>query len=195
MVPRKIRGACAEKFGGRWSIDRERGILKSDWTNVLKIQANPEGALYDVQFNAEGILDLSLTRADVQQLFDTPSCGNENEFMRSIAWNARALLQYRGAKSRLTSSYLKKFHLPRSILALQEVHKDRIQLGDYMCRLHRDAVVHASFCPGDVGGSAAGGVAAILPKLAFDLGVASYASAVVEGRALRVDVVGQGFQL
>eukprot|EP00959_Pyramimonas_sp_CCMP1952_P341716 7158170-Pyramimonas_sp.AAC.1 len=68
MVLRKIRGAFAEKFGARWSVDRERGILKSGWANVFKIQANPEGAPYGVQFNEEGILDLSLARADVQQV-------------------------------------------------------------------------------------------------------------------------------
>ncbi|CAK0840618.1 unnamed protein product [Prorocentrum cordatum] len=41
----------------------------------------------------------------------------------------------------------------------------------------------------------AAGVATILPKLASELDVTSNASAVVQGRVLRVDVVGQGFQL
>eukprot|EP00959_Pyramimonas_sp_CCMP1952_P185164 3871856-Pyramimonas_sp.AAC.1 len=66
MALRRIRGACADKFGGRWSVDRERGMLKSGWTNVLKIQANLEDAPYSVQFNQEGTLDLKLTRADIQ---------------------------------------------------------------------------------------------------------------------------------
>ena len=75
------------------------------------------------------------------------------------------------------------------------MHQDRHQLEDFVCRLHRDAVVHASFCPADHGGSAAGGVATILPRIAYSADVSSVSTPAVQGRVLRVDICGPGAQL
>ena len=49
-------------------MDRERGLVKSGWTNVPKVEAKPDD--YDVQYNNEGILDLALTRSAIQEVVD-----------------------------------------------------------------------------------------------------------------------------
>eukprot|EP00959_Pyramimonas_sp_CCMP1952_P368406 7716931-Pyramimonas_sp.AAC.1 len=68
---------------------------------------------------------------------------------------------------------------------MQEVHADRVQLEQFVLQAHAHAVVHASFCAADQGGSGAGGVATILPRLALDGATSSCATPLIPGRVLQ----------
>ena len=40
------------------------------WTSVVRIRAQPEDEPYEIHYNLEGLLDVSLERASVQEVID-----------------------------------------------------------------------------------------------------------------------------
>eukprot|EP00959_Pyramimonas_sp_CCMP1952_P417485 8746707-Pyramimonas_sp.AAC.1 len=61
-------------------------------------------------------------------MFNLPQARDGGSALRCATWNARALLQYHGAKAIPKLRYLQQIHLQSTVLAMQEVHADRVQL-------------------------------------------------------------------
>eukprot|EP00959_Pyramimonas_sp_CCMP1952_P436729 9144825-Pyramimonas_sp.AAC.1 len=66
--------------------------------------------------------------------------------MRVVTWNARALLQHAGKNGTRKFNYLLRLQPARSIVRLQELMHDALQLREFLCPLGESLTVHSSFC-------------------------------------------------
>ena len=77
MFLRKMRGLLGDSFGQcRWFVDREWRVLKADYADALKVDANPGDEPPTVAWNDAGMLALQLGRsglaACVRPLLEPP---------------------------------------------------------------------------------------------------------------------------
>eukprot|EP00959_Pyramimonas_sp_CCMP1952_P395340 8283867-Pyramimonas_sp.AAC.1 len=83
--------------------------------------------------------------------------------MRVATWNARALLQHAGKNGARKFNYLLRLQPARSIVCLQEVRQDALQLREFLAPLGESLTVHSSFCADSGADRVRGGVAVLLP--------------------------------
>eukprot|EP00959_Pyramimonas_sp_CCMP1952_P419177 8780451-Pyramimonas_sp.AAC.1 len=79
--------------------------------------------------------------------------------MRVVTWNARALLQHAGKHGARKLNYLLRLQPARSIVRLQEVRQDELQLREFFSPLGESVTLHTSFCGDSDADEIRGGVA------------------------------------
>eukprot|EP00959_Pyramimonas_sp_CCMP1952_P019845 419159-Pyramimonas_sp.AAC.1 len=66
--------------------------------------------------------------------------------MSAVTWNARALLQHAGKHGARKLNYFLRLQPARSIVCLQDVRQDELQLREFLSPLGESVTLRPSFC-------------------------------------------------
>ncbi|CAK0803568.1 unnamed protein product, partial [Prorocentrum cordatum] len=120
-VLRKCRAAFATEFSSmRFFTDRDRGFLSIGWDKILKVEVEAGGAPPTLRWDVAKLERHDITKARAMQL---------TSFLTASADEPAA-----GAKAAIKLNYLSKLGLDKSIVSLQEVHQDALQLEHFVHR-------------------------------------------------------------
>ncbi|CAK0885127.1 unnamed protein product [Prorocentrum cordatum] len=151
-VLRKCRAAFTTEFSSlRFFTDRDRGFLSIGWDKILKVEVEAGDAPPTLRWDVAKLERHDITKARAMQL---------TSFLAASADEPAA-----GAEAAIKLNYLSKLGLDKSIVSLQEVHQDALQLEHFVHRVCPRSTVLSSFCGSEPADRARGGVAVLIPPL------------------------------